>query len=745
LQKAGIKRDGLNIINTINCRPPSNLYPTDAAARSYISDGDGKSVVGHCYKAHVEPLLRSKQWTRIDAVGEKALRTLTGKTDGIMKWRGSPLPLKGEETPRVMPILHPSYLMRDQQMIPATISDLKKGLQVPPEYYNLNPSVEEVDAFQNAKLLTFDIETNRFSGTCTMVGIQIKPYTVTVVPYNGPYIAALKRVFATADAVVGQNIIGFDLPVLKKHGIEIRPTTQIWDIMLMQHLCQPDMPHDLEFISSIFTQKPAWKHLSEENMALYCARDVDVTQQAFSQLRPTLASLNLLDVYNYTQVPLAKICRQLSDTGIKTDGKRLLNIRESVMKEFEELQNSLPKELQPYDKEVKKRAPAPPGTLGKSGKPVKFISVPALEHVVPWQSPKFVEEYLYTTLGLPKQLHAKTKKVSSDKTALDRLTRKYPDMPQLAAIKKVRALDELVSTFLKQDSPVASGHVNASFLVHGTKTGRLSSSHPNMQNIPPKSRYIYVPAHADWCFIEADFSSLENRLAAWYAGDTDRLKRLSVPGFNEHKWLTSQIYGIPEDEVDKDSWQYKRGKNTNHGADGAMGPRKLSQTYDIPEKEARELLLQWRRINAKSAEWQEVTGNKSVKEGFLRNAFGRMRWFWSQSAYTEGIRFLPQSTGADICFRAMIALCYKQIQWPEEFALKVSGVLAPLPHPAQLVLQVHDSLLVQCPSALVPEVVATMNRAMAQPWGELGGFAIPAAFKVGAPNSSWGELQPYNV
>lgn len=793
LRKAGVNRNELTVTNTICCRPPNNVYPTDAGARSYISEDDARLAVEHCFRSHLKPVVASRPWERIDAIGEKALRVLTGKTDGILKWRGSPLGLasrvcdsvqsgsgarevhpdaghisvvapsselgrkyndnNNHSLTTVIPTLHPSFLMRTQYLIPAAISDLKKGTQTPPEFYNLEPTIEEVEAFCNSEVLCFDIETNRFSGTITMVGLSVRPYHVTVVPFRGAYIAALRNVFSTAKSVVGQNCIGFDLPVLSRNKITIADSCQVWDIMLMQHLLQPDMDHDLEFISSIFTQKPAWKHQASENMALYCARDVDVTLQAFLQLRPTLEQQKLMDLYNYVQVPLALICKKMTETGITTDPEQLKKLREQYLGEQAELESELPDALKPYDRAIKKRAPAPSGTRGKSGKPVKYISVPDTERVVPYNSPAILTEYLYGTLKLPTQLHKKTKKVTTDKAALERLQRicakknMHAEGKILGIIGKLGKLDTLISSFLKDDGVKTTKKevIHANFLVHGTSTGRLSSSGPNMQNIPKKTRFLYVPRNPEWCFVEADFASLENRLAAWFANDTERLKRLDTPGFNEHRWLASQMFHIPEEEIDKESREYKLGKNTNHGADGAMGPRTLAMTYDIPEVEARELLFKWKSINAPSAQWQERTGNTAARDGILVNPFGRKRWFWTNSSYTEGIRFLPQGTGADICFRSMIALMYRQIHWPEELVLKVSGVLAPLPEPATQVLQVHDSILVETPQNLVEQVVHAMNLAMTQPWKEMGGFSIGVAFKVGKPGASWGECEDYKI
>ena len=995
--KAGVSRDSLTIINTINCRPPNNVYPTDKDARGYISEQDAKDAVSHCYREHVEPVLNSRPWGRIDAIGEKSLRALTGKTDGVIKWRGSPLPLKGTDKPLVIPILHPAYIMRQQDYIPYTISDLEKGVNVPPENYNLDPTVESLSKFFDAPQLCFDIETNMFTGAITMVGLSIKATEVTVVPFRGAFIPVLKQIFSTAKSVIGQNIIQFDLPILAENGVTIAEDCQIWDIMLMFHLLHPDAPaKNLEFISSVYTQKPAWKHLSGENMALYCftpnhkllgtdlrwnaastfkvgdtvlgfdengpnrkyrkatithieyadeptfnvelksghiftvtkehrwlvqnkskgssssmhwsetqhlrpldtygegqetkipklldvwkqdfgraagwlagmldgegsvkssctalqvaqnpglildllksnlkeyidfgeslaghtrktkylrirgskadklrllgmlrperlihkidfdklgrlenrkytdaivsvkpagiqriikittdtstlivdgypmhncSRDVDVTLQSYLQLKPLLRRLQLEDLYNYTQVPLAKICHGMNTIGIKTDGNRLKYAQEKIAKEEAELIAQLPDDLKPHKIAIKKRAPAPAGTLSpKTGKPIKFIMVEAEDEVVPLNSPKIIEKFLYEILGLLKQIHPKTKKVTTDKNALDRLFRKTKN-PVLKAINRLRQLEELKSTFLKE-KVVGVGRVHSNFLVHGTNSGRLSSSGPNLQNLNAAAKYIYTPSHADWVFIEADFSSLENRLTAWYANDWERLRKLATPGYNEHKEATSRIFGIPVADITKEMPEYRLGKAANHAANYGLGPRKFAMTYDITEKEAKDILLKWRLANPLTVQWQERTSKIAARDGVLTTNFGRKRWFWTTSTYTESLSFLPQSSGADICFRAMIALCYEQIKWPAEKALKVAEVLAPLPHPARLVAQVHDSLLIECPLALRDAVIEAMRKAMAQPWKELGGFSIPVEFKVGQPNESWAELKALEI
>ena len=742
-RKAGIARDGLNIINTINCRPPNDSFPTDGDSRSYISIADAESAVRHCYKEHVEPLLRSRQWTRIDALGSPALKVLTGKREGVFKWRGSPLPLiNGTET-LVIPTLEPLYVMKDQSYMPFVVSDLTKGTTPPPEYYNTTPSIDECELFRPERVC-FDIETNRFTNQITMVGFAADPFHVLVLPFRGPYIAQIKRILAGAKEVIGQNLLQFDIPFLEKNDVKFKEGVQVWDIMLMFHLLHPDAPgKDLETISSIYTQKPAWKQDQKEDTPTYCARDVDVTLQAFLQLLPLLRMQKLLDLYKYTQVPLAKICHMMTETGIRCDAGRVKFVREKLDAEVNGLEAILPEQLRPYDKAIRVRKPAPPGTIGKSGKPVKYIHIPGTERITPWASPHHVEKFLYETLQLPVQRHPKTKKITTDKGALDRLYRRTK-LPEVKAIQRLRQVDELRTTFLKEGT-VGVGRVHSNFLVHGTNSGRLSSSGPNLQNLNGTAKYLYVPSHEGWCFVEGDFSSLENRLTAWYANDRERLAKLSIPGYNEHKESTSVIFGIPVAEINKEMPEYRLGKAANHAANYGLGARKFAMTYDITEKEARDILIAWKLSHPLTVQWQEMTAREAEQNGYLTTVFGRKRWFWTTSLYTESLSFKPQSTGADVSYRAMVSLMYDRIGLAPELALKVSEILCPLPKPARLIAQVHDSLLVECPQNKVHEVVKAMNTAMSQPWKELGGYAIPAEFKVGQPNDSWAEITPIKL
>lgn len=519
---------------------------------------------------------------------------------------------------------------------------------------------------------------------------------------------------------------------------------KVYDTLLIQHLLQPDLPHDLEFVASIFSNKPAWKHEGKGEpwyWELRCCRDCDATLQAGKYLVPKAKLEKVWDLYENVSEPLALICKLMQETGFKVDPNRIGVVRERLLGEMADEETYLPESLRTHDVPVRKRVDAPAGALGKSGKPVKYTHVESTEQVVPWRSTKTVQKYLYEELKLAPQVHAKSGRITSDKTALEKLYRRTKRR-ELLAVLKLRKKDELITTFCK-DTMQKMSRMHPHFNVHGTNSGRLSSSDPNLQNIPEAARVIYVPSHPDWVIVEADYSQGENRLVAHFAGDTERLVRLSKPGFSEHKHNAGVFFGIPYDEVEKDNDKdapYGKAKRITHGVGYGMGALKIAKLYDLDTREVKDLLYKWKLANPLTVKWQEEIGKKAHDDGVLVNPFGRKRWFYTNSFYTEALSFLPQSTLADIIFRALIGLMYERINWAPHRALKASPFLCPLPQPARLLVQVHDSLVIETPRVLLDQVVSSVTRVMSQPWRELGGYSIPVEVKVG---SSWGECEPY--
>jgi uracil-DNA glycosylase family 4 len=742
--KAGLRRDELSLANVLCCRPPDNKFPTDSKSRDYISEEDAARVVEHCTRAYLDPVLRGHKWSKIIPMGGKALEAVCG-TSEVTRWRGSIIPSKVDGIPAV-PTLHPSYLMQKaQDYIPVTISDLKKSTQQPSEQgFNLHPSLYDVEEFCKTTVeFCIDIETNPYTQEVLMVGLSRDQHNVLVVPFMGAYIQQLANLFATAEVVIGHNLIQADIPWLAKAGIKTSPDCFFYDTMLMHHLVQPDLPHDLEFVASVFTNRSAWKAKMDEDKELYCARDVAATFEIYEQLLPILKWQKLLDIYTYISQPLGKICYLLHEQGMKTDPAQVRAVREGYQDERRELERILPESLRTHDVSVRHREKAPAGALGKSGKPVKYVLVPGTECVTPWRSDKSVGDWLYNQLKLPVQTKGDDNRVTTDKNALDRLFRISGYNPAIKAVRELRRIDEILTTFAKEDLARLGTTIHANFNVHGTSTGRLSSSEPNMQNWPEPARAICIPHRPGWKFVSIDFSSIENRLTALFAGDTERLERYNQPGFNEHKYATSVFFGIPYEQVEKSNATdapYKKAKCIVHGVDGGEGARKIATLNDLPEKEVKVLLGKWKQVIPKTFAYQERVGNEAKTEGVLCNPFCRKRWFVTTKAYTEGVRTPAQSTAAEIILRCMIALYYERIGWPVEYVYKVVQEVRPLPQPNLMCLQVHDQLLFAGPE--VAPILDAALPVMTQRWPELGNWSCPVAVEVG---DDWCNMEPYKV
>lgn len=399
MKAAKLPQEHFHILHSIGCHCPNNIHPlqpewqaTDRASAQY--------AVEYCTRMHLEPTLEAINPTEIIALGDKATYALTRRSP-ISLWRGSVLPWVGREHlgPIVKPTWHPMQIAKQGHMASVMIRDLKRPLALPPENYNLEPTLEDVANF-TATEFSFDFEWDRY-GQITLCGLSDRMFQAMVVPFEGAYIELLRPIFERATALIGQNIIGADLTHIAKLGWKLRDDLRLWDTMLMQHLTQPDHRHGLAFIASVVTNKNFWKgsdteeedshdassvngsqwktwdktaalsrehggyggcKSAKEAFALYNARDTDGTYQAWQALKYELKKYDLEDVYWNVSIPAAKLCQGMSSRGLKIDHTKLKSIQENIDKLIAELELELPAELAPKDLAVMVNSPAPPNT-----------------------------------------------------------------------------------------------------------------------------------------------------------------------------------------------------------------------------------------------------------------------------------------------------------------------------------------------------------------------------------------------
>ena len=252
---------------------------------------------------------------------------------------------------------------------------------------------------------------------------------------------------------------------------------------------------------------------------------------------------------------------------------------------------------------------------------------------------------------------------------------------------------------------------------------------------------MYVSRFPGGKLIDSDFSGIENRITAYLAKDKVRAEWLKDPKFSEHKYLVSKFFGTPYDEVekshDKDS-HYAICKIIVHGSDRVMGARKISEQFDMDFMTVKKVQAAWKDEIRDTINWQRRVMEEAKRTGWVQNVFGRKLWLWASNSGPEAVSFYPQSTAADIMFRAMIGLYYDRINWPEEYARKVCPILCPLPAPALMIASVHDEILVDSPIEVAEESKNALQIVMSQPISELGGMIIPISIGI---FDSWGDAE----
>lgn len=827
-----VSRSRVNIINTIGCRPPKNEYPTSpqfpiiaqAETGHTVSQADGYAAVAYCAKHHLWPAIAKLKPSKIIAFGDQALRAVTNR-QGVLTWRGSPLPLRGHvaEGPRVVPTLHPAYLMRNAGLFSVAAQDLRRSLRLPPENYNLWGGPKDVEEFRlqfAGQPISFDFEWDSY-GNVSICGLSARTGSALVVDFNECK-GVLRGLFECAVELIGHNIVGADTKFFEKWGWDVG--ARLTDTMLIQHLVQPDMKHDLGFVASVFSTKVFWKGRGEETedehtgeiratgaqwktwdspdaiprefggyggcasadeaYRLYNARDTDGTLQCAVPLNITLDKYALRYTYENVSVPAAFICRELGDTGLRIDNRRVVDIRKDIESEISRIQQTLPEGLAPYDKPIKRLVDAPPNTFKPKtkycngnkrrgfakhlktpivfaepgvvacvacGMPVesgelqqlKRIKVDSTLTIVPWNSADATKAYA-ANVGLAPYIHGRTGRSTADKNARKTWGRSNIEFAAVDALKK---LSTQRSSFAKPKL-VEVPRVYFNLLVHGTSEGRLSSSgrrrgiDPNIQNQPKSIRKIFVPDREDFGFLDSDIIQGENMITAWLAKDWPRWERLNTPGYDEHADMASAFFNCNVSKDNEFAHLRAPGKVINHGRNYGLGVKKTQeylavQGFFYSLADIKEMIEIWKGRNARTALWQQETIETAERQSYLENAFRRRRWFQGRDFATKALAFLPASTLADIVLRCMIGL------YPERFKTQIValglGVTGQLPQGWFLNIQVHDSLVGQGPHTTRYDAADIFRMVMTQPWRELDNFCLGVEQQYS--NVSWGDVK----
>ena len=344
-------------------------------------------------------------------------------------------------------------------------------------------------------------------------------------------------------------------------------------------------------------------------------------------------------------------------------------------------------------------------------------------------SPAQLSEVLFTKLQLPTTGIKKGKtSYSTSQKELDKLRGQHPI---IELIERTRELAKLKNTYVDTLPLLADEHsrIHTTFNQDGTATGRMSSTNPNLQNIPVRTdlgrriRSAFVPEEGN-VFVSADYSQFELRLAAILAGD-ERLIEDFNGDVDIHTKTASEVYGIPLEQVTK--LQRRAAKVINFGVLYGMSPHGLSAATGMGFGEAKQFIDQYFALRAPVRAYIDATLEKAQTDGYVETFYGRRRptpdinssnFMVREGAKRAAANMPIQGTEADLMKRAMLAV-----------ERKVAGK-------GEQLLQIHDSILVECPAAHADEVAELLQTTMEQVAPELA-IRLQVDVSIG---ENWGEL-----
>jgi len=493
-------------------------------------------------------------------------------------------------------------------------------------------------------------------------------------------------------AKVGHHL-KYDAHVLHNHGVTLAGMR--YDSMLESYVLNSTATrHDLDSVAheylgqeTIHYEDVAGKGAKQlrfdqvpiEQAAPYAAEDADVTLRLHRVLWPDLEKTGrLAKVYTDIEQPLVPVLARMEESGVLIDA----NLLDDLSAEFAE-----------------KMAEIEAQAIKEAGHPFNL------------GSPKQLQEVLFEELKLP--VIRKTPK-GQPSTAEDVLAELAPDYPLPQLILDYRSLSKLKSTYtdkLPMQIFPKTGRIHTSYHQAVTATGRLSSSDPNLQNIPIRSdegrriRQAFI-APDDHVLLAADYSQIELRIMAHISGDTGLLNAFANDQ-DIHQATAAEVFGTPLDEVSAD--QRRSAKAINFGLIYGMSAFGLARQLRISRGEAQEYVdLYFDRYPAVKA-YMEATRAEARENGYVETVFGRRLYLQDinarqaqrrQYAERSAINAPMQGTAADIIKMAMVGI---------DAWLQRENV------PAQLLMQVHDELVLEvredCAAAVQAEVVGLMSGA----------------------------------
>jgi DNA polymerase I len=488
---------------------------------------------------------------------------------------------------------------------------------------------------------------------------------------------------------IGHNL-KYDTVVLQRHGVTLRGP--IFDTMIAHYLIDPEELHNLDAVTRKYLHyraipisdligtgknQKSMRDVPVDDAGCYACEDADITLQLADVLGPELESRNAARIAEQIEFPLTPVLAEMEMNGIRVDPVVLREIGEQ-----------LAAAMIGFEADIYRHAGGP-------------FNIGSTQQLC---------EILYDKLKLP--VLAKTPKgqPSTKENVLQELAIEHP-LPGL--ILDWRQVSKLKSTYvdaLGQLIHPETGRIHTSYNQTGTATGRLSSSDPNLQNIPVRTemgreiRKAFV-ADEGHVLMAADYVQIELRILASMSDD-EALKEAFLRGDDIHTAAAARVFGLPLDQVTRD--QRRKAKEVNYGIPYGVSGWGLAQRLRMPVPEAQELIDQYQRSYPGVTRWLAMQVERARQQGYVETLLGRRRYVPDINARNRNIRSFAERVAVNMPIQGTQADMIKIAMVRIHDRLKREGLAS------RMLLQVHDELVFEVPHNEVDTMRALVHEEMIQ-------------------------------
>ncbi len=602
----------------------------------------------------------------------------------------------------------------------------KRYSRVIQEEHQIEGMIEHI---RNAPVVAFDTETTEFSKTTrfkdiVMLGIGLATGTYSCyIPLNhitqhpqlsleAILLVLQTELFSNPDKIKIAHNLKFDMKILHNYAIKIQEP--IADTMLMTWLLNEVAPRKLEYLAKTEFGIPMlnYKEINKgslidaniKDVATYCRIDAKTCYLLYQKYLPLIKEECLQKAF-VLEMQFIPIVAAMESVGMTIDGEKLNELGDKIGKEINCLRARI---------------------LTTAGYQFNIDSTQQLQ------------EFLYKQLKLEPEFYTNSGEPSTDVRALKALRDEHEVIQMILDYRELRKMQSTYIEGFKErldEHNKIYGEFNQIGESEGTKTGRLSSKNPNLQNLPRDDkgnklqfRQIFI-APKDYDMLVADYNQLEMRLIAHFSQDENLLRAYSL-GIDVHTDTASIMFGVPYDEVTKE--QRTISKTIGFGLSYGASPYKLSEMLEVDVDYAEELYNLYHEKYQGVTLWKVKTVSKCKENLYVQTLTGRRRRLpeilssdkkEKSRAERQAINSVIQGSAADIVKAAMIKI-YKNDE------LNRLGL--------QTISQVHDELIMLCPNQNTEKVIPIITDLMEHPFSKE--LSIPLKIELGV-GKNWSEAK----